>query len=91
MLANHIHTVLYMPEGQECIPASGATPLFIQPEVEMILSHSGAFPLCTRVFRVVLATANSAPSLGPGRTALRAGVHSGGHGPASGANSLPEV
>lgn len=31
-------------------------PLFIPPEVEMILSHSGAFPLCTRVFGVVPAT-----------------------------------
>lgn len=53
-----IHTVLYTPVGQECIPTSAATLLFIQPEVEMILSHSGAFPLCTCVFRVVPATAS---------------------------------
>lgn len=56
MFANHVHALVYTPVGQEYIPASGATPLFIQPEVEMILSHSGAFPLCTCVFRVVSAT-----------------------------------
>lgn len=61
MLANHIHALLYTPEGQERIPASGATPLFIQPEVEMILSHSGAFPLCTCVFWVVPATGSPLP------------------------------
>lgn len=54
MLANCIYTLLHTPVGQECIPVCGA--LFIQPEVEMILSHSGTFPLCTCVFRVVSAT-----------------------------------
>ncbi len=64
MLANHILALVYTPVGQECIPASAATPLFIQTEVEMILSHSGAFPLCTCVFGVVSATEKPAPSLG---------------------------
>lgn len=43
-------------EGRSNIPARAATPLFIQPEVEMILSHSGAFPLCMCVFGVVWVT-----------------------------------
>lgn len=51
MFADHVHALVSTPVGQERIP-----PLFIPPEVEMILSHSGAFPLCTRVFGVVPAT-----------------------------------
>lgn len=81
MLANHILAPVYTPVGQECIPASAATPLFIQPEVEMIFSHSGAFPLCTCVcLGVVSATEKPAPSLGRARPAPSAVVHSGGAG-----------
>lgn len=50
-------TLQHTPAGQERIPASRTTLLFIQPTVKMILSHNGAFPLCTCVFGVVLATA----------------------------------
>lgn len=53
MFANRIHTLRHTPVGQQCIPVTGATALLIQPEVEMILAHSGAFPLCTCVLRVV--------------------------------------
>lgn len=73
-LVNRIHARLYTPVGQECIPASAATPLFIQPEVEMILALTvGPSPLCTCVFRVVSATTKKKKPvsfIGPGHPAL---------------------
>ena len=46
-------------EGSSNIPAGA--PLLIQPEVEMTLSHSGAFPLCLCVLEVVRATDGTPP------------------------------